>query len=82
MHLELGVTQKPAVMQSLKQSHLYEFNSAKSGCAKCVQPHPRGDTRAARACWNVPSVCTHTRVFLHIRCFPVTQSSTFQCLLI
>lgn len=33
MHLEFGVTQKPVVMQSLKQSNLYEFNFAKNACA-------------------------------------------------
>lgn len=30
MHLEFGVTQEPAVMQSFKQSDLYEFSRAKN----------------------------------------------------
>lgn len=36
MHLEFGVTQKPVVMQSLKQSNLYEFNFAKNACTNGV----------------------------------------------
>lgn len=43
MHLELGVTQKPVVMQSLKQSHLYELNFAKNACANHLpEAHPCG----------------------------------------
>lgn len=33
MHLEFGVAQEPAVMQSLKQSDLYEFSFAKNPSA-------------------------------------------------
>lgn len=39
MHLEFGVTQEPAVMQSLKRSVLYEFSFAKNPCANHL-PEP------------------------------------------
>lgn len=43
MHLEFGVTQKPVVMQSLKQSKLYEFNFAKNACAsRLPEAHQHG----------------------------------------
>lgn len=36
MHLDFGVTQKPVVMQSLKQSNLYEFNFAQNACTNLL----------------------------------------------
>lgn len=50
MHLEFGAAQKPAVMQSLKQSNLYGLGCAKNACAnRLAEAHQRDGTRAAPA---------------------------------
>lgn len=51
MHLEFGAAQKPAVMQSLKQSNLYGLDCAKNACANHLpEAHQRNHTQAALAC--------------------------------
>lgn len=66
MHLEFGVTQEPAVMQSLKQSDLYEFSCAKNPRANQL-PEPGWHTAAKNS-----STKNNACKFVHISCSPLT----------
>lgn len=66
MHLEFEVTQEPAVMQSLKQSDLYEFSFAKNPCANHL-PELGWHTAAKKS-----STENNAGKFSHISHFPVT----------